>query len=541
MVKNLSETNTANISKKPQWFFEKNTYLLNHQTNRPFEEILWMSKEEFRNWAIELRKAVVYAWDVLGIPPRVGYSEEEMIEQFRKMESFPTNEFISVDEMTGERNLIRNTNAMGNAVNQFFPSMMATRINYTKDVDSGRSIYDYFSKDELLETFITYATRHFKRDSFYHYSLPALKHQKNLYTKIPYTHTGFLWIQEFEKFMRSRGEFDYWLAPVKDDKEYTGYAEHLKHTEPLTLNRKEIEELVDIIPEKCKTNIDWERSETYQIRYFNYGNKLFPIGFKAFRVSYCQYAVNFPPLTAKYLYDRFTEEFKHETNIYVWDPSSGWGGRLLGSLTTKDDRFITYLGNDPNTDHNTSPGRTKYHEIYDFYVSNINKGGLWETAHNGFKFWQLGSEVMHENPEFQEYRGKISVVFTSPPYFAKEAYSEDPEQSYKKFSNYDSWRDNFLKRTLQTAVEWLRPGGYLLWNIADATFAGDLLPLEEDSCNIIKELGMIQLDTIKMTLGQMPGSGRVDVETGKPKFKNACKTNGILLKYEPIFVFQKPK
>jgi hypothetical protein len=69
--------------------------------------------------------------------------------------------------------VIRNTSVIGNAVNQWFPTMMKTRINYTKDVNKGKSIYDYFAKDELLDTFVTYASRHFKRDSFYHYSTPV--------------------------------------------------------------------------------------------------------------------------------------------------------------------------------------------------------------------------------------------------------------------------------------------------------------------------------------------------------------------------------
>lgn len=500
-----------------------------------------MSPEQFREWVIELRKAVVYAWDVLGIPPRVGYSKEKMIEQFNDMESYPVHEFLVTDDLTGKKDLIRNTSNIGNGVNQFFPTMMKTRINYTKDVNAGKSIYDYFAKDELLDTFVTYATRHFKRDSFYHYSLPALMGQVEHYGDLPIENSGFSWITSFEKEFRHKGKYDYWLAPVKEEVEYTGYAEHLKHTKPLLLTRLDIELNWDMIPTRSKTNVDWERSEVYRIRYFEPGQKLFPIGLKAFRVSYCQYAVQFPPLTAKFIYDTLTERWKGEKTIYVWDPSSGWGGRLLGALSVKDDRHITYLGNDPNTDHNTTVGRTKYHEIYDFYTKNVNRGGLWDCPQNDFLFWQTGSEVIHTDIDFMKYKGKISVIFTSPPYFAKEKYSDDPEQSCVKFSNYDAWRDGFLHKTLQTAVEWLRPGGFLAWNIADAVFGGERLPLEDDSKRILLSLGMIYTTTYKMTLGQMPGSGRVDSKTGEAKFKNSCKVNGLLLKYEPIMVFKKPE
>ena len=148
---------------------------------------------------------------------------------------------------------------------------------------------------------------------------------------------------------------------------------------------------------------------------------------------------------------------------------------------------------------------------------------------------------MAEDPEFQKYKGKLSLVFTSPPYFAKEAYSEDPKQSYRRFSQYDAWRDGFLRKTLQTAVLWVREGGFIVWNVADVIFSGELLPLEKDSCEILEQLGMKHVTTLKMTLAQTPGGNRVDEETGKPKFKNACRVDGAWRKYEPIFVFQKPK
>jgi DNA modification methylase len=165
---------------------------------------------------------------------------------------------------------------------------------------------------------------------------------------------------------------------------------------------------------------------------------------------------------------------------------------------------------------------------------------MWNIDHNHFQFWQKGSEEMQHDRLFQRFKGKLSVVFTSPPYFSKEAYSEDKEQSYLKFAQYDAWRDGFLKETLRTAVDWLRPGGYLIWNIADADFGGVILPLETDSRAFLDTMGMKYIETIKMALAQMPGSHRVHEDTGLPKTKNFCKDNGLWLKYEPLFVYQKP-
>ena len=160
-----------------KYFYEKNRELLESNCNKKFEEVLVMTKDEFRDWAIDLRKTVVKLWDEKGQPPRVGYDEQEIIDQFNEMTSFPVHKFLVKDELTGEEDVIRNTSVVGNAVNQWFPTMMKTRINYTADVNSGKSIYDYFAKEDLLDTFITYASRHFKRDSFYHYSAPIKLNQ----------------------------------------------------------------------------------------------------------------------------------------------------------------------------------------------------------------------------------------------------------------------------------------------------------------------------------------------------------------------------
>ena len=45
-----------------KYFYEKNRELLESDVNKKFEDILAMSKDEFRAWAIDLRKTVVYLW-----------------------------------------------------------------------------------------------------------------------------------------------------------------------------------------------------------------------------------------------------------------------------------------------------------------------------------------------------------------------------------------------------------------------------------------------------------------------------------------------
>jgi hypothetical protein len=353
-------------------------------------------------------------------------------------------------------------------------------------------------------------------------------------------------------------EWDYWFCPVKEDKQYTGYS--------ATLGKKQ-NVIVDYTfaikqAERTITNVNPNRSMKYNIRLFKRGQKVFPMGLKSFRVSFCQYAVNFPPLTARYLYERFTDHIRDQDQINIWDPSSGWAGRIVGAMSVDDKRNIHYIGTDPNTDHNTHSGRTKYHEVADFFNEQVRESGSLFPKSHTYEIFQCGSEMAQFQPGFQKYEGKLDLVFTSPPYFAKEVYSDDPEQSCHKFSQYADWVDGFLRPTLETAVRYLRKDRYLLWNIADAAFDNNLLPLEEDSCNILKELGMEYVTTLKMALAQMPGGNRM-VETGETvtinpltgeeeretilegKMKNFCQieNNGkkIMLKYEPVFVFRKVK
>lgn len=519
-------------------FYEKNDWLMNHSTNKTFEEVMCMTDDEFVDWFVDLRKAVVYAWDELGFPPRVGYDEYGIKDQFKKMYGYPVHEFERVDDTTGESDVIKNSSNLGNAANQWFPTMMKTRINYNAK-DDGLSIYDHFKNDELLEKTLKYARRHFKRDSFYSYSLTVKVGETITIGSLTHTVTDAKsFIEWFENKARIYDTHDYWIDHKKDT-EYTGFKDSLRTTEFLHLTKDELS--CYNIPETCKANVKEDKEGfIYQIRIYKKGQKLFPVGLKAFRISWCQYAVNFPPMTAKYLYEKYTKHITDQDTINIYDPSSGWGGRILGAMAIRSPNKIHYIGTDPNTDHTIyvdGKKTTKYEHLADFYNQTKNEGTLFKKS-NTFDIYQLGSEVIGEDENFQKYRGKLDMVFTSPPYFSKEAYSEDDEQSYKKFDTYEVWKEGFLRQTLKTAVEYLRNDRYLLWNIADIKLGKDMLPLEDDSKEILEELGMEYKGFLKMALAKMPGGNRVSDE--QATFKNSCVINGSIHKYEPIFVYYKP-
>jgi hypothetical protein len=537
----------------------------NTKVNPLFEEVLEMTDAEFRNWIIYMRKEVVRLWDEEGLPPRVGFSDEEMIENFRSMiKDHSLHWMETVDLQTGKKDVIRNTSIAGNAVNDYFPTMMKTRITYGKNVADSRSIYDYFAREDLLESFITYATRHFKRDSFYHYSTPLSYGDVLFGQSVESAEQAISLFRE-----NSNNTLRFFFCPVKDDKEYTGFNTELKKKKNITVSEAEMKKLS--YDKHVSTNVDFSKWKTYTIRTYELGQRLFPKGLKAFRVSFCQYAVNFPPLTARYLYERYCDIHKQSgVPIIIYDPSAGWGGRLLGAMSVNTSRQVLYVGTDPNTDHTTETGETKYQNFARFFNHNVREQSnslFKETAYgHAYHIFQSGSETIGSHPDFQSYKGRVDLVFTSPPYFAKEVYSEDDEQSCHKFSKYDGWRDGFLRPTLETAVEWLKPGGYLLWNVSDIVMAGVEHPLVQDSIDILKSLGMVHEETLKLAMAQMPGGNRLE-ETGefedviehsltettvvkkpivKGKMKYFCevkKESGkgtLYLKYEPVLVFHKP-
>ena len=177
---------------------------------------------------------------------------------------------------------------------------------------------------------------------------------------------------------------------------------------------------------------------------------------------------------------------------------------------------------------------SRYEYVADFFNNEVlTSNPFWEEDKNTYHYFQMGSEHIGDHKDFQQYKGKLDMVFTSPPYFDREQYSDDDEQSFKAYPKYDDWRDNFLNPTLTNAYQSLRKDRYLLWNIADIKIGKDKYhPLEQDSIDIIENLGGEYQGKLKMLMTSMVGVDQSNV-------KNSVKVNGTYLKYEPIFIFYK--
>ena len=127
----------------------------------------------------------------------------------------------------------------------------------------------------------------------------------------------------------------------------------------------------------------------------------------------------------------------------VLDMSSGWGDRLMCSLLYGN---CSYTGVDPN-----SKMQPRYKNIIDTFSKN-NK--------NTFK-------VIESPFEDVKLTGKYDLMFSSPPYFNAEQYSDDANQSFKRYSNIDLWLDKFMFKSIDKIWKHLIIGGFLILIIND--------------------------------------------------------------------------
>ncbi len=85
------------------------------------------------------------------------------------------------------------------------------------------------------------------------------------------------------------------------------------------------------------------------------------------------------------------------------------------------------------------------------------------------KFLELENQVeLHNIPaESYDYKEKVDIVLTSPPYFNLEIYSSDLEQSYNKYFDYLGWREEWFQPLMKNCSSMLSKNGLSCWNVMD--------------------------------------------------------------------------
>lgn len=123
----------------------------------------------------------------------------------------------------------------------------------------------------------------------------------------------------------------------------------------------------------------------------------------------------------------------------VLDFSSGWGDRLLGAIAND----VRYVGVDPNPCVHKG-----YSKMIDMFAKDSTK---YTMICAPFQTAKLPNEY-------------FDLVFTSPPYFDLEIYTEtqDDNQSINEFTNLDSWFEKFLMFSLQKCWKSLNARGHMI-------------------------------------------------------------------------------
>lgn len=203
---------------------------------------------------------------------------------------------------------------------------------------------------------------------------------------------------------------------------------------------------------------------------------------------------NFRPMNAKAIYERFCPE-----GGIIYDPCCGFGGRLLGALSSK--KNFRYVGTDPCTE-------TMY---------NLHRLGdeieLVTGREDSYELHCCGSEV------FKGKANSIDFVFTSPPYFNLEIYSTDETQCFNKFPELEDWLEGYVRQTIRNIHHMLKRGKYCAINIADfKVHGGELVAFVDEWIRISTEEGMPLYDTVY--LGVTARAGSREFQFGEKKKEN---------------------
>ena len=182
-------------------------------------------------------------------------------------------------------------------------------------------------------------------------------------------------------------------------------------------------------------------------------------------------AINYSPMRAKAIYEKFCPE-----NGVIYDFCAGFGGRMLGALSSS--KNFTYIGTDPNTET---------------YQNLLKEGAYIEKTTGRKNSFKLYNECA-ENLELE--KESIDFVFSCPPFFDLEKYSDENTQSYLKYPNYEEWLEYFVKPSIKHCIDAMKPEGIYCIDVENFQSKGKeyLLPL--DWIQIAEEEGLILQKTI---------------------------------------------
>jgi len=206
---------------------------------------------------------------------------------------------------------------------------------------------------------------------------------------------------------------------------------------------------------------------------------------------------NFKPMNARAVWEYICPVFRGR----VLDFSSGYGGRMLGALTSN--LRYHYSGIDPNT--RTHQGLQALGEL----ITDMGLGA-------GYEMYNCGSEEMGAAPDHYD------AAFSSPPYFNLETYCDEPTQCMNRYRNLDAWFEQYVTPTLQMIHRSLESDGVYAVNIADYKNGKEQFEIVDRWKAISEQVGFEYHQTVNMLLTTRPG-------VGNNRAESATKSEGIYI------------
>jgi hypothetical protein len=158
-------------------------------------------------------------------------------------------------------------------------------------------------------------------------------------------------------------------------------------------------------------------------------------------------------------------------NAKRWlDISAGWGDRLIGAILYPSLEY--YCGVDPNP-----CVQEGYKKILDFFFSNNKvKRNKYNLIQDGFENAKLPISKT------------FNLVFSSPPFFNLETYSNASSNSLLTFTTEDKWLNGFLLPSIKKASSVLEKGGHLILYQAESKKTNYIPKMLEGVAKLVPEL-----------------------------------------------------
>ena len=158
-----------------------------------------------------------------------------------------------------------------------------------------------------------------------------------------------------------------------------------------------------------------------------------------------------------YLFKLLINTFRNNKKVNILDLSSGWGDRLMASLSIQNNIHL-YVGIDPNE------------KLFDGYKKMIFDLAKKKNKEKFILINKPAQDVEYNDLPY------FDIIFWSPPFFDQELYVNDEtrpdykNQSLQSFSSYEDWEDYFMIYTINKSTNNLKQNGYLILYLGNINY-----------------------------------------------------------------------